>query len=76
MNLVDGVDIERYEKTKQDEHLDRQYVTKKECEHMMKACETTRDSLICRLFWDCGVRVGEAVQIKLNDMTVVTSRLI
>jgi integrase/recombinase XerD len=67
-NPVDGVDVEKYEKTKQDEHLDRQYVTKEEFEQMMEACETTRESLICRLFWDCGVRVGEAVEIRLNDI--------
>lgn len=67
-NPVDDVDVEKYEKTKQDEHLDRQYVSKEEFEAMMEACETTRESLICRLFWDCGVRVGEAVEIRVSKI--------
>jgi integrase/recombinase XerD len=67
-NPVDEVDVERYEKTKQDEHLERQYVSKEEFEQMLEACETTRETLICRLFWDCGVRVGEAVEIRISQI--------
>jgi len=62
------VDVADYEKTKQDEHLDCQYVTKEEFEAMIKACEKTRERLVCRLFWDTGVRVGEAVEIQLSDI--------
>lgn len=63
-NPVDDVEIDHYEKTKQSEELDTEYVTKDEFEQMMDACETTREYLLCRLLWDTGVRVGEAVKIK------------
>ncbi|PHQ41259.1 hypothetical protein Z052_15405 [Halorubrum sp. C191] len=63
-NPVDDVEIEHFEKTKLSENLDREYVNKDEFQQMMEACETTREKLICRLFWDTGVRVGEIVEIK------------
>jgi integrase/recombinase XerD len=63
-NPVDDVEIDHFEKTKQSENLDREYVTKDEFKKMIDACQTTRESLICRLFWDTGVRIGEAVKIK------------
>lgn len=65
-NPVDNVEVEHYEKTKQDEHLERQYVSKEEFKKMMEATETTREALICRLFWDCGFRVGEVVEINFE----------
>ena len=63
---VDDVEIEHFELTKQEELLDREYVTGEEFRAMMEATETTREALICRLFWDCGVRVGELVSINLG----------
>lgn len=63
-NPVDDVEIEHFEKTKQSEELDREYVSKDEFNQMMNSCKTTRERLICRLLWDTGVRVGEAVEIK------------
>jgi len=66
-NPVDSVEIEHFEKTKQEEHLDREYVTNEEFRAMMEATETTREALICRLFWDTGVRVGELLLINLDD---------
>jgi len=67
-NPVDSVDIDHYEKTKQEEHLDKEYVSKDEFAKMKAACDTTRQSLICQLFWDTGVRIGEAVDIRLDDI--------
>jgi|APHM01.1.fsa_nt_gi Site-specific recombinase XerD len=67
-NPVDDVEIDHFEKTKLSENLDREYVTKEEFKQMMEACETTRESVICRLFWDTGIRIGEMVNLKISDI--------
>lgn len=67
-NPVDAVDIDHYEKTRQSEHLDQEYVSKDQFQDLLDACETTRERVCCLIFWDCGLRVGEAVDVKLVDI--------
>ncbi|MDS0474788.1 tyrosine-type recombinase/integrase [Natrinema sp. 1APR25-10V2] len=67
-NPVDAVDIDHYEKTRQSEHLEQEYVSKDQFQDMLDACETTRECVCCLIFWDCGLRVGEAVDVKLGDI--------
>ena len=57
-------------------HLSRQlsrrlpyYLTPDEAHQIINAAENDRDQLLLRLLWETGVRVSEAIAIKLGDVS-------
>jgi len=53
------------------QHLSRRlpyYLTPEEAHQLIDAAENERDRLFLRLLWETGVRVSEAVRIKLGDV--------
>ena len=52
-------------------HLSRRlpyYLTPEEAHQLINAAETERDSLLLRLLWETGLRISEAVKVKLGDI--------
>ena len=52
-------------------HLSRRlpyYLTPEEAHQLVEAAENERDRLLLRLLWETGVRVSEAVRIRLEDV--------
>ena len=50
-------------------HLSRRlpyYLTPKEVHLLIDACQNDRDRLFCRLLWETGLRVSEAIRLRLE----------
>ena len=45
------------------------YLTHDEAHQIIDATDNERDSLFLRLLWETGVRVSEAIRIKLGDIS-------
>ncbi len=58
---------QRTERLRPDEIL-----TPKEVEAMVRAADTNRDKALIGLLWDCGVRIHEALALRLRDIRVKT----
>ena len=53
-------------------HLSRRlpyYLTPQEAHHLTDATENERDRLFIRLLWETGVRVSEAIRLRLQDVS-------
>lgn len=53
------------------QHLSRRlpyYLTPEEAHHLIHAAENERDRLFLTLLWETGVRVSEAIRIRLGDV--------
>ena len=52
-------------------HLSRRlpyYLTPEEVHQLIEATENERDHLFLRMLWETGVRVSEAIRIKLDEV--------
>lgn len=54
--------------TRLEQHRDEEYLTLDEYKKLRDAADTLRDRLVIELLWNTGVRVSEAVNIRISDI--------